>query len=74
MVQTLICTIVPRTGYSTFALILSYKYNSENIYIYIYIYEMGSSYTWFNLTQVTPFVDRKFVNDLMVKKIALNAN
>ena len=44
------------------------------IYIYIYIYEMGSSYTWFNLTKVTPFVDRRFVNDLMVKKIALNAN
>ena len=72
MVQTLICTIVPRTGYSTFALILSYKYNSENIYIYIY--EMGSSYTWFNLTKVTPFVERRFVNNLMVKKIALNAN
>ena len=36
--------------------------------------EMGSSYTWFNLTKVTPFVDRRFVNDLMVKKIALNAN
>ena len=72
MVQTLICTIVPRTGYSTFALILLYKYNSENVYIYIY--EMGSSYTRCNLTRVTPFIDHKFVIDLMVKKIALNAN
>ena len=44
------------------------------IYIYIYIYEMGSSYTWCNLTRVTPFIDHKFVIDLMVKKIALNAN
>ena len=39
-----------------------------------YIYEMGSSYTWYNLTKVTPFVDRRFVIDLMVTKIALNAN
>ena len=29
---------------------------------------MGSSYTWYNLTKVTLFVDRKFVIDLMVKK------
>ena len=27
-----------------------------------------------NLTRVTLFVDRKFVIDIMVKKIALNAN
>ena len=45
----------------------------ENIYIYIYI-EMGSSYTWCNLKKVTPFIDHRFVIDLMVKKIALNAN
>ena len=35
---------------------------------------MGSNYIWYNLTRVTPFVDRRFVIDLMVKKIALNAN
>ena len=40
----------------------------RDIYIYIYIYEIGSSYTWCNLTKVTPFVDRRFVIDLMVKK------
>ena len=46
-----------------------------SIYIYIYMYiSMGSSYTWCNLTRVTPFVDRRFVIDLMVKKIELNAN
>ena len=45
-----------------------------NIYIYIYICEMSSSYTWCNLTRVTSFVDRRFVIDLMVKKISLNAN
>ena len=44
-----------------------------SIYIYMYI-QMGSSYTWCNLTRVTPFVDRRFVIDLMVKKIELNAN
>ena len=49
------------------------------VYISIYIYierererererEMGSSYTWCNLTRVTPFIDRRFVIDLMVKK------
>ena len=38
------------------------------IYIYIYKYEMGLSYTLCNLTRVTPFVDRRFVIDLMVKK------
>ena len=32
------------------------------------------SYTQCNLTRVTPFVDRRFVIDLMVKKIVLNAN
>ena len=54
----------------------------NNIYIYIYRErererkkEMGSSYTWCNLTRFTLFIDRKFVIDLMVKKkIALNAN
>ena len=35
---------------------------------------MGSSYTWCNLTRVTPFVDRRFAIDLMVKKMALNDN
>ena len=45
-----------------------------HIYIYIYIYEMDSNYTWCNLTRVIPFVDRRFVIELMVKKIALNAN
>ena len=35
---------------------------------------MGSSYTCCNLARVTPFVDRRFVIDLMVKKIAVNAN
>ena len=51
--------------------------NEKKNYIYIYIYrerEIGSSYTWCNLTRVTPFVDRRFVIDLMVKKIVLNAN
>ena len=35
---------------------------------------MDSNYTWCNLTRVIPFVDRRFVIELMVKKIALNAN
>ena len=35
---------------------------------------MGSSYTWCNLTRVTPFIDHRFVIDPMIKKIALNAN
>ena len=47
------------------------KKSKTSIYIYI---QMGSSYTWCNLTRVTPFVDRRFVIDLMVKKIELNAN
>ena len=49
------------------------KKSKTSIYIYIYI-QMGSSYTWCNLTRVTPFVDRRFVIDLMVKKIEINAN
>ena len=32
------------------------------------------NYTYSRWVQVTPFVDRRFVIDLMVKKIALNAN
>ena len=36
--------------------------------VFAYIYEMGSSYTWRNLTKVTPFVDRRFVIDLIIKK------
>ena len=47
--------------------------NNKKIYIYIYI-EMSSSYTWCNLIKITSFVDRRFVIDLMIKKIALNAN
>ena len=35
--------------------------------------EIGSSYIWCNLTRVTLFLDRRFLIDLMVKKIALNA-
>ena len=35
---------------------------------------MSSSYTWCNLIKITSFVDRRFVIDLMIKKIALNAN
>ena len=48
--------------------------------IYIYIQRERErerereSYTQCNLTRVTPFVDRRFVIDLMVKKIVLNAN
>ena len=30
---------------------------------------MNSSYTKCNLTRVTPFVDHKFIIDLMIKKI-----
>ena len=36
--------------------------------VFASFYEMGSSYTWCNLTKVTPFVDRRFVIDLTVKK------
>ena len=58
--------------------IYSHKVNINNKkkkYIYIYIYrEMSSSYTWCNLIKITSFVDRRFVIDLMIKKIALNAN
>ena len=53
---------------------MAYSKIFSYIYIYIYIYEMDSSYTWCNLTRVIPFVDRRFVIELMVKKIALNAN
>ena len=35
---------------------------------------MDSNYTWCNLTRVTLFVDRRFVIDLIVKKITLNVN
>ena len=49
----------------------------NNIYIYIERErerererkrEMGSSYTWCNLTRFTLFIDRRFVIDLIVKK------
>ena len=35
---------------------------------------MGSNYTWCNFTRVTHFLSHRFQKDLMVKKIALNAN
>ena len=35
---------------------------------------MSSSYTRYNLTRVTLFVNRRFVIDLIVKKVALNSN
>ena len=38
------------------------------IYIYIYIYEIGSSYTWCNSYKLTPFLHRRFLRNLMVKK------
>ena len=44
------------------------------IYIYIYIYiSMGSSYTWCNSYKLTPFLHRRFLKDLTVKKTSLNA-
>ena len=36
--------------------------------------KMSSSYTRYNLTRVTLFVNRRFVIDLIVKKVALNSN
>ena len=53
--------------------------NNHN-YIYIYIYrerererEMGSSYTWCNSYKLTPFLHRRFLRNLTVKKTSLNA-
>ena len=47
----------------------------KSIWIYIYIYierererEMSSSYIWCNSTNVTPFLDCKFLKNLMFKK------
>ena len=34
---------------------------------------MGSSYTWCNSYKLTPFLHHRFIRDLTVKKIALNA-
>ena len=42
------------------------NYCSTNI---IYIYEMSSNYTRCNFVNVTPFLHRKFVGNLTVKKI-----
>ena len=36
---------------------------------------MNSSYTWYNLTRVTHFLDRRFLIEIIVKKKkTLNAN
>ena len=52
-------------------------YYASNQYEYIYIYrererererEMSSSYIWCNSTNVTPFLDCKFLKNLMFKK------
>ena len=34
---------------------------------------MSSSFTWCNSCKVTPFIHCRFVSDLIVKKISLNA-
>ena len=54
-------------------------YYASNQYEYIYIYrerererEMSSSYIWCNSTNVTPFLDCKFLKNLMLKKKSLN--
>ena len=41
--------------------------------IYIYIYEIDSSYTWSNSYKLTPFLHSRFLRNLMVKKVSLNA-
>ena len=45
----------------------------EDIYIYIFIYEMGSNYTWCNSYKLTHFFHCRFLRNLTVKKISLNA-
>ena len=39
-----------------------------NLNTTLYIYEMGSSYTWCNLTRVIHFLHCRFLLDLAVKK------
>ena len=50
-------------------LFFSQKRNS----VFLFFIEMGSSYTWCNSYKITTFLHRRFLKDLMAKKISLNA-
>ena len=51
------------------------KLNDCSFIIIIVFKELDKeNYIYSRWVQITPFVDRRFVIDLMVKKIALNAN
>ena len=47
-----------------------YSVKSRYVLFRVYIY-MGSSYTWYNFSRVTPFLDHWSPRDLMIKKTLL---
>ena len=57
----------------------NFVHGPYNIYIYIYRErererERGSSHTWCNSSKITPFLDLKFLKNLMVKNFKNHYN